>query len=486
MRVLLINPPDETEAMLGVGRRLIHRWEPLGLLYIAAVARDAGHDVAVIDAPAEGLDSEAVKARIRLAAPEVVGFSTLTCNGAPVWELGRWVRSELPGTPVVLGNLHASVYAEHYLRHGCCDVVVHGEGEFVFRSLLDRMSQGQSDFSSVQAVSFLGADGAVIRTGDWSVIPDLAALPLPARDLLNVQRYGMGRLNSQNYVCRKGERAGALVTERGCRFRCRFCVIHHDRQPRYSPAPRVLDELEMLERDRGLGYVFFHDPHFLGDRDRILAICQGIVNRGLRIRWGCQANVNLVDAELVRAMDRANCYEIAVGVESGVQRILDKVEKRITPERVRLAVETIRAESDICTVGLFILGLPGETQQDFQETIRLSTSLDLDMAQFSILTPYPGSPLFEELAAHGELDTGVRSDGSVDTSVWKRYSSYIMFTDRPPVWVTPDLTASQLRKMQKEALRRFYLRPRQILRYARRISPGDLYSSLRLILEGLF
>ncbi len=472
--------------MLGIGRRLIHRWEPLGLLYIAAVAREAGHDVAVIDAPAEGLDSEAVKERIRTAAPEVVGFSTLTCNGEPVWDLGRWVRSKLPGTRVVLGNVHASVYAEHYLRQGCCDIVVHGEGEYAFRSLLDLMSRGQSDYSSVQAVSFLGADGEVIRTGDWSIVPDLAALPLPARDLLKAHLYGLGNINNQNYVCRRGERAGALVTERGCIFRCRFCVIHHGHQPRYTPAWRVLDELEMLERDRGLGYVFFHDPHFLGDRDRILAICQGIVDRGLRIRWGCQANVNMVDAELVRAMDRANCYEIAVGVESGVQRILDNVAKRITPEKVRLAVETIRAESDICTVGLFILGLPGETQEDFWETMRLATSLDLDMAQFSILTPYPGSPLFEELAARGELDTGVRSDGTVDTSVWKRFSGYIMYTNRPPIWVTPSLTAMGLRRMQKEALRRFYLRPRQILRHIRRIPPGDLISGLRLILKGLF
>jgi len=472
--------------MLGIGRRLIHRWEPLGLLYIAAVAREAGHDVAVIDAPAEGLDSEAVKERIRTAAPEVVGFSTLTCNGEPVWDLGRWVRSKLPGTRVVLGNVHASVYAEHYLRQGCCDIVVHGEGEYAFRSLLDLMSRGQSDYSSVQAVSFLGADGEVIRTGDWSIVPDLAALPFPARDLLKAQLYGLGNISNQNYVCRRGERAGALVTERGCIFRCRFCVIHHGHQPRYTPASRVLDELEMLERDRGLGYVFFHDPHFLGDRDRILAICQGIVDRGLRIRWGCQANVNMVDAELVRAMDRANCYEIAVGVESGVQRILDNVAKRITPEKVRLAVETIRAESDICTVGLFILGLPGETQEDFWETMRLATSLDLDMAQFSILTPYPGSPLFEELAARGELDTGVRSDGTVDTSVWKRFSGYIMYTNRPPIWVTPSLTAMGLRRMQKEALRRFYLRPRQILRHIRRIPPGDLISGLRLILKGLF
>jgi len=118
--------------------------------------------------------------------------------------------------------------------------------------------------------------------------------------------------------------------------------------------------------------------------------------------------------------------------------------------------------------------------------MRLATSLDLDMAQFSILTPYPGSPLFEELAARGELDTGVRSDGTVDPSVWKRFSGYIMYTNRPPIWVTPSLTAMGLRRMQKEALRRFYLRPRQILRHIRRIPPGDLISGLRLILKGLF
>ncbi len=486
MRVLLVNPPDETEEMLGVGRRLVHRWEPLGLLFVAAVAREAGHEVAVIDAPAEDLDLESLKARIRSAVPEVVGISTLTCSGAPVWDLGRWLRAELPGTRVVLGNIHASVYAEQYLRHGCCDVVVHGEGEFSFRALLERMGRGETDYSGVEAVSYLGADGTLVRTGQWAVVPDLEVLPLPARDLVDGRRYGLEGLNNQTYVCRKGERAGTLVTSRGCQFRCRFCVVHHGQRPRYLPAARVVDELQMLERERGMGYVFFHDPNFMGDRNRVLGICQGILDRGLGIRWGCAANVNLLDADLVRAMQGANCREIALGIESGVQRILDAVEKRITPDRARQALETIRANSDIRTVGLFILGLPGETREDICQTMRLATALDLDMAQFSILTPYPGSPIFEDLAARGELDTGVRRDGSVDTSVWKRYSSYIMYTDRLPIWVTPGLTARELRRLQKQALRRFYLRPRQFLQQVRRLRPGGLVSSVKLALQGLF
>ena len=128
MLVLLVNPPDELDSMFGVGKGLIQKYEPLGLLYIAAVARDAGHDVRVVDAHAQELRGQQIKEIITNIRPDVVGFSTLTCSGGLVYELGRWIRETYPSIKVVLGNVQASIFAEAFLRNNSCDAVVHGEG----------------------------------------------------------------------------------------------------------------------------------------------------------------------------------------------------------------------------------------------------------------------------------------------------------------------------------------------------------------------
>jgi magnesium-protoporphyrin IX monomethyl ester (oxidative) cyclase len=479
MRVLLVNPPDELDAMLGVGKEFIQNLEPLGLLYIAAVLRERGHDVRVIDAHAERLGTDDVRRRIESEQPEILGFSTLTCNGAMVWDLGRWARQTLPATFVVLGNVHAAVFARQYVQHGCCDAVVHGEGEWVMADLADRLSAG-SGWSDLPGLSFMGADGCVHLATDDAVVDDLTLLPLPARDLVDQSLYGLGAISNQIYVPERGGRAKTMVTSRGCPNRCTFCVVHGCRRPRFNSAVRVVDEMEHLQ-DLGTSYVFIDDPLFLANRRRVLDICSEYRRRGLAILWGGPAHVKYVDEELVKALDAANCYDLSLGLESGVQRLLDAVRKNITVDQIREAVRTIKTHSDIHVEGLFILGLPGETTSDSLETIRFARELPLDMAQFSIFTPYPGSPVFDELAARGEINTGIGPDGSVDPSVWIRYSQYICFTDIEPIWVTPGLTVDELRRLQKKAIRDFYLRPSQILRHVRRLRPGNLATAVRIV-----
>ena len=150
------------------------------------------------------------------------------------------------------------------------------------------------------------------------------------------------------------------------------------------------------------------------------------------------------------------------------------------------AVDTIKKNTDILIEGLFILGLPDETYEDSLRTIKFAKSLPLDMAQFSILTPYPGSPLFTELAAKKELDTGIREDGSVDTSVWKNYVSYICFTDVEPIWITNTLSLKELKSLQKRALREFYIRPSQIIKNFKRLKPGNIVRSVKIAARGFF
>lgn len=483
MHILLINPPDEMELMLGVGKAFVQKYEPLGLLYVAAHLRDHGHRVSAIDAYAEELDADAILHRIGQISPDVVGFSVLTCNGALVYGLGRSLKERHPGMRVVLGNIHAAVYAREYLAEGCADVIVHGEGEEVTRLLLEAWENGH-DLSKIPSISYLDPEGSVQQNVGQAVIDDLSKLALPARDLVRQELYGLTPISNQNFVTDDGGRAKTMVTSRGCPHHCTFCIVHGNRKARYNDPMRVVDEMELLEREYSANYVYIQDPLFAGHRRRAREICEEITRRGLTLKWGCDVHVNYVTRELVETFARANCYELSLGIESGVQRLLDVVGKGTTLERIRQAAQLLRDHSDIRTEGLFILGIPSETRQESLTTIRFATELPLDMAQFSIFTPYPGSPVFDELRAEGAIDTGIRPGDRLDPSVWHRYSSYICFNDLAPIWVTDTLTMEQLRALQKMALRRFYLRPRQIWDQLKRVRPSNIGSLVRIAWSG--
>lgn len=485
MKVLLINPPDCTEAMLGVGRYLIPRYEPLGLLYIAAALGEGGHEVAVIDAFAEGLGPEALKERIPRLAPDAIGVSTLTCNGASVFELGRWIKTALPGTLLVLGNVHASVYAKQYLENGCCDLVVHGEGERAFLRILEARGAGLGP-EKIPGISFLDKDRAFRTNPDPEPGQSLETLPLPARDLVDRKLYNLAELSNQFHVGGSGSVAMTMSTSRGCSYRCSFCVVHNDGRQRWNSPVRVVDEMELLANKYGASYITMVDPLFISNQPRVLQICSEIKRRGLKVDWGCEAHVHCLTPELLREMESAGCRELAFGIESGVQRLLDAVNKTTTLEQITKAAALVKKCSGMHISGLFILGLPGETYEDSLKTISFAKSLPLDMAQFSLLVPYPGSALFSELSKTGGLATGIRPDGGVDTSVWERYSSYISFTKNDPVWVTPGLTGAQLRRLQKKAQREFYLRFGQVARHLRRVRAHNLAAVIKLALRGFF
>ncbi|MBT7913530.1 radical SAM protein [Candidatus Bathyarchaeota archaeon] len=485
MKILLVNPPDDLDAMLGAGANLITPFEPLGLLYIAAVVRDAGYDVQVIDAWVERLSIEEFKKQLKESNPDIVGFTVLPANGGIVYEVGKWLKEEMPETVVALGNLHASIYDEYYLKNGCCDFVVHGEGEFGFLEAVRLIEKGGRDFGSISSISFL-RDGEYVPNKEKGVINDLSELPLPARDLVKQELYNIPSISNLPYSGKKTSIGKHMFTQRGCPYRCSFCTVHHNRKQRSNEVVRAVDEMETLVKKYGCDYIFIMDSLFIANKKRVHAICEEIQERKLDFRWGCQAHVRCVDEDLVKAMEAAGCHDMAFGIESGVDRLLKGVTKTTNIELVEKAVRIVTKNSKIKVSGLFILGLPGETYDDSLQTIRFAKSLPLDMAQFSILTPYPGSEIFEDLKEKGEIDTGIRPDGTLDTATWLRYSAYISYTDLDPIWVTPGLTPEKLKKLQKKAVREFYFRPKQIINQIRRVRFGQIPTILNTAFKSAF
>jgi len=473
MRILLVNPSDTMRTIMGGARVFVHRTEPLGILYIAAVLEADGHEVEVIDAWARCLSLEEVLALVLEGAWDLVGFNTLTSNGEWVYRICKRIKEVQPETRILLGNVHASVYASFFLEQGCCDFVAHGEAEYIVRDLCRALERNTS-VTDVGGLSLL-VDGAPKRTGQGSVVQNLDELPIPSRHLVDMRLY-----TSRNFVT-KINADGAyrvMLATRGCPFACTFCVVNADRNYRRRSPRLVVDEMELLVQEYDASFIEFLDPLFTVNKEHIIEVCKQIVDRRIQVEWQCEGHVNTVNEEVLRWMKRAGCRNMAFGIETASEETIKRVRKGSSPSKARAAV-TMANNAGISAHGLFIIGFPGETPAQAQETVDFALSLPIDFAQFSILIPYPGSDIYRDLVAQGRLDQEATAEERV--SNWKRYSAYLSFTDLEPIFVPDGWTPEALKAMQRSAIRRYYLQPRQVAKEIAKFRPADW----RLYVEGV-
>ena len=375
MRVLLLNP-----SAIGTFRAIGISFPPLGILYVAATVRNRGHDVKVLDRSVD-------QRQVDFESFDVVGVHSDTTRFNRALELAR--QAKAAGVKVVMGGPHPCFMAEEILKTGYVDAVVKGEGDESFPDLLDAWTNG-ADPTSIPGV-ILPTPQGIVDTGDRKRIQDVDSLPFPARDLIDLSLYHT-RLGHRPLT--------SLHTSRGCPYRCRFCSsTRFDGAKWRARSPEsVLAELEYLVRDLGYGAVAFMDDNFAGSPERTHGICDGILKKGLDIRWWCFCRVDTIVRypELVKHMAEAGAYSMFIGVETPSSGVLDHFNKGINSEQTLQAVQILK-ENGIEIWASYILGAPEEKRTDIRSTIRFACQLDTDTASFTILTPYPGTDIYEEL-----------------------------------------------------------------------------------------
>ena len=426
---------------------------PLGLLYVAGALERAGWQVAVIDAEAEGLDAAAFTARVRAIRPPVIGLSGMTPMLARIQHTADLVR---PFTErIVLGGVHATRSREAALAElPAIDALVIGEGEGPAVDLLAWWGGGGAGAPPA---------GVMVRGQPFEEAPapkDLSALAWPARHLVPHDRY--------RYLFQTARGFTTFISSRGCPFRCTFCDKTVSGSPwRARRADEVVDELIEVKQRYGLGYVCIFDDNFTLRRKRVVAICEEILRRGLRLDWKCEARVDGLDLELARLMAAAGCKTIAFGVESGNQESLDVLKKDQTVEHMHAAITACRI-AGIETVAYVLVGIPGETPATSLETLRFAVDSRLDFIQFSTLSPFPGTELYDQAVAEGWFrETSVLNPADGEA----RRATLV-----PPGWSEEDL-ALTLRRLYGG----FYLRPRYLARQALRAGrQGTLVPRARL------
>jgi radical SAM superfamily enzyme YgiQ (UPF0313 family) len=451
LRILLVNPKSK----LPIDTRTS---PPLGLAYLAAVSEQRGDQVRVHDGDVEDASLERV---IREFMPEVVGITANTTQITAAWRDAELVKS-LGHAPVVLGGPHPTTLPEESAAKACVDVVVRSEGEATWLELLEnwetsRVVDGGSRAGdlprpdSVAGITYQKQDGSVVSTPNRPPIPveELNEMPFPAWHLFKLDRY----TNLQPTVDKVDGRSLPILTSRGCPYRCTYCSQIGPRLWRARSAESVVTEWRWLVREQGAAEIGVLDDSFNINRQRVLDICQRLVDEGLdHVPWiminGIRAN--LADEEVLGAMNRAGCIRTAFGVESGNQKILDSVvDKHLTLDQVRSAFEAAQTVG-METIGFFIIGMPGETEETMDDTIRLACELDPVVANFSIATPFPGTQMYETVKAQGHI--------LADT-----WDDFVFFEGKAR-FEMPGMPAELVERKWKEAYRRFYLRPKRIAR----------------------
>lgn len=466
MATLLINPTASIETAGGRFKGLLTAMPPIGLALLAARLREQGREVSVYDSfigrgGPEGAAREAKRLR-----PEVVGLPVVTPCATEVYAQAAAVREAHPDAVIVMGNIHADLFAEDILRRGIADIVVHGEAEDTIVEV-DRAIVEKTDLSTVRGISYRSGD-LIVRNPDRPQIEDLDSLPFPAWDLFPMEHYGLFKFAEVDTP------ATLICGSRGCPYRCTFCSLHvMGPRRRKRSVPNLVDEIEWLHERFGMKQVAFVDPIFPISRKEGIAFADELIRRGLhkKVTWVTETRVDLLDEEMLRHCRESGLRRVMFGIEVGDDAVLESLKKKFVVNESRAAIEMCR-KVGVQTVGFFMVGVPGDTMQSIERTIDLACEMEPDFAKFTVFVPYPGTTDYNNLKAQGKLIG--------DPEDWSRYTSYPT-RDNPPVYLPEGMTLDDLLRVHRRAFRRVYARPSAVWRHLvkiRTLSPLDALRGL--------
>jgi len=414
MRVFLIHIrdpqfyalPAKTRAKNGNIR--VMGFPPIGIMSLSAVLKRAGHECVMFDQANPETPDNLIVEEIQNQRPALVGLSFLSTTSYPYAKiLARRIRAGNSSVRLAFGGVFATLNAG-LVKLQCpeVDFVCRGDGEQLILDLLDHLS----DPEEVLGLTWM-KDSQVINNPNRATERNLDQWPFPDRESLSLDFIESMPLDVPAVLSM--ERFTTMQTSRGCPWPCVFCDIpmFNDGKWRFRTPEHVVKELTYLQ-SLGYGAVYFVDDHFLLKAKRIEAICQGILDQHITIRWGVEGRVDSVCQHLFPIMAKAHCRTIMFGIESGSQKVLDRLKKEQTLEEVESAVTNAKNAGIQIVHGFFVVGNPDETREDIQATFDFASRLRLDTFGFNRLCVYRGTPLWKEYVERGLVN---------DATDWYKY-----------------------------------------------------------------
>ena len=438
MDVLLVTPISHTHYVI----------PPIGLGYLATAARRADfNDISICDCLKEGHTWESLAEFLKKAQSRLVGIQVFSYELGSVNRLLKLLKELNPDVITVVGGVHLSARGVAGLGDmPLADYAFQGEGEVGFPLLLRKLLREEP-------VEFVDIPGLIYREGDKAkanpriVNEDLDVLGFPAWDLIPPAEYPENPQGAfyQNFPI------APISTTRGCPFDCTFCAspVNMGKLLRKRSITHVLDEMELLYCDHGVREFHIIDDAFNVERKRVLEFCEGLVQRQLKISYTFPngLRLNMLDEEVLSRMKETGAYAFTVGIESGSERILKAMKKKLSLDLIKEKVELI-CRCGLEPSGFFILGFPDETKEDMLKTIAFAKSLPLKRAHFSNFLPLPGTESTAKLLASGEIDS---------------INFEEMFYSKVP-YAPKGVTQAELKALQRKAFLEFHLRPRILLK----------------------
>lgn len=405
--IVLINPQNAWSP---------NKVEPLGMLYIAAVLEQAGHSVEAFDLNVEKVSSHEFLRKVDDV--DIVGIGGMITEQEEIIRLVESVKKANSNVLVVLGGPMATSKPRELLQTTSADFIVIGEGERIVVDLVSAIEQNNY-LGDIKGIAYRDNDRIVI-TESAERIEDLDAIPFPARHLVNMNTYLKNNFVNYNIdVSELGDvKCIDIISSRGCPYNCTFCFKGMwGHRWRGRSAENIVKEIKLLYEKYGANGFFFHEDLFVLDRKRVFTLCQLIKQEGLKVVWYCNGRVNLMTKDLLEAMYDGGCRGIAYGLESGNQRVLDSMKKKITLAQARETVKWTK-EANISICGYFMLGMLDETRDDIEDTLAFARELNLDMYDFTQVTTYPGTELYSSALDAGLIprDVVIRRDRRLNIS----------------------------------------------------------------------
>src|SRR3990172_4999625 len=399
--------PDKTRARNG--RIRIMGFPPIGIMSLSSVLKQAGHEVTMFDQANPETPNDVIIDEIRRQRPALVGLSFLSTTISPYAKiLARQIRAADPKVKIAFGGVFASLNRQFVkLQVPEIDFVCRGDGEQLILDLAERLD----DPDSVAGVTWQEKGGKLRHNANRTLERNLDQWPFPDRESLALDFVESMPLDVPAVLSL--ERFTTMQTSRGCPWPCVFCdiPIFNEGKWRSRSPEHVIAEFKQLQAD-GYGAVYFVDDHFLLQPKRIQAICKGINDNGIDIQWGCEGRVDSTCMELFPAMAKAHCRTLMFGIESGSQKILDRLKKEQTLEEIETAVNKAKDAGIEIVHGFFVVGSPDETEADMRQSFKFASKLRIDTFGFNRLCVYRGTPLWQEYVRRGLVN---------DATDWYKY-----------------------------------------------------------------
>lgn len=471
MKILGLNTPSQfsrnvaRDLLWGCwckGRRIAGvQFPSLPLMYVATVLKQSGFDVDVLDAQAMGMTLAEVEEKI--PAYDIVFLISATMSYAEDAEILAALKKKNPRLKTIIFGSHSTFLPENAVLRPSVDIAVRKEAEFVIRDLVKALDSGGDGWKKVKGICYREGDKPVVNP-EYPYIENLDELPIPDRSFLPQG------IHYYNPIVLHDSWTTAL-SSRGCPSRCTFCTAPSYYGPTYRArsARNVVDELIYL-RDLGFKEVFYRDELFTVDKKRVFDICALIQQEKIKMSWICSVKASTANFEMLKAMKEAGCHMIRVGVESGVQEILDRVKKDVKIRQIANVFQWAR-ELKLSTHAHMMLGMPGETEETVETSFRFIHQIKPTTITYGVMTPYPGTDIYKQVL---EADPSYNDGTQINARTLHTNASFSKIFSNIP--------EKKLEGYVREGYRKFYMKPSYILQ--RLTSIQNIADLKRLMLAG--